>query len=425
MPSRIIVAVIVVHGVDGAFHVVVIGLRRRSFVSICTLSMAAHHDRLSVQELAKLEAMMRKDKTAPEALKALQNARAREGRTGPSRSSVYRFFHGDTYSRQESEARGRPEALTLQALKVIDRIRKRLLCEADSDYLVTWDDICEAAKKELRAKGLLGKRQPMWSARAVARKMRTKLQVGKRPARARIARTEHDERRRHEQAKEWQRYHPSWWEKSIHAYIDNKVFVLARTAKDKKLMRQTRVTYHLRKPSEGSSKGCVVPKTKKMLHGMRSVDVTAAVAGDKIIMWHVDARPWSGLSAQAMYKKLGQALRKHWGSKRRYRVVEDGDPKGFQSRVGKAEKDAQHIVSWTLPPRSPDLMPLDFSLWSEIESRVLDADAGASETGRSYEKRLRAVATSLPKAIVSDAVRSMAKRVRLVAEAKGKHISVD
>ena len=102
--------------------------------------MPSHHDRLSVQELAKLEAMMRKDKTAPNALRALQGARAREGRTGPSRSSVYRFFHGDTYSRQESEARGRPEAITLQALKVIDRIRKRLLCDADSDYVVTWDD---------------------------------------------------------------------------------------------------------------------------------------------------------------------------------------------------------------------------------------------------------------------------------------------
>jgi hypothetical protein len=368
---------------------------------------------------------MRKDKSAPDALRTLQNARVRKGRTGPSRSSVYRFFHGDTYSRHESEARGRPEALTLQALKVIDSVRKRLLCEAESDYVVTWDDICAAAKKELRAKGLLGKRQAMWSVRAVARKMRTKLRVGKRPARARIARTARDERRRHEQAKEWAQYRPSWWEKDIHAYIDNKVFVLARTAKDKKLMRQARVTYHLRKPSEGSNPGCVVPKTKKMLHGMRSVDITAAVAGGKIIMWHVNARPWSGLSAQAMYKKLGQALRKHWGSKRHYRVVEDGDPKGFQTRVGKAEKDAQHIVSWTLPPRSPDLMPLDFCLWSEIESRVLEADMGASESRRSYEKRLRAVAKALPKAIVSDAVRSMAKRIRLVAEAKGKHISVD
>ena len=50
-----------------------------------SLSMAVHHDRMSVKELAKLEAMMREDKIAPEALHALQNTRAREGRTGPSR----------------------------------------------------------------------------------------------------------------------------------------------------------------------------------------------------------------------------------------------------------------------------------------------------------------------------------------------------
>ena len=70
---------------------------RAQAVALCIFSalpMAVHHDRMSVQELAKLEAMMRKGKTAPEALRALQNTRAREGRTGPSLSGI-RFLCSD------------------------------------------------------------------------------------------------------------------------------------------------------------------------------------------------------------------------------------------------------------------------------------------------------------------------------------------
>ena len=98
------------------------------------------------------------------------------------------------------------------------------------------------------------------------------------------------------------------------AYIDNKTFVVARTAKDKKLMRSTRISHHLRKPDEGAAPGCVVPKKSRMYHGLKSLEVTAAVAKGRIIMWHVSKKPWCGAVAAAMYEKLGQALRKTWGT---------------------------------------------------------------------------------------------------------------
>ena len=125
--------------------------------------------------------------------------------------------------------------------------------------------------------------------------------------------------------------------------------------------------------------GFVLPRKNHMLLGLQSIDVTAAVAQDRIILWHVN-ESWNGAKAAEMYAKLGAALRATWGNKRAFRVVEDGDTKGFQSNKGKCATEEQRIESWMLSPRSPGLMPLDFSLWDEIERRALACNVSKAET---------------------------------------------
>ena len=70
-------------------------------------------------------------------------------------------------------------------------------------------------------------------------------------------------------------------------------------------------------------------------------------------------------------RKAREALRGTYGQKRQYIVVEDGDTKGYQSSAGKQTKRAEKITSMMLPPRSPGWMPLDYSIWREIDRRVL------------------------------------------------------
>ena len=72
-----------------------------------------------------------------------------------------------------------------------------------------------------------------------------------------------------------------------------------------------------------------------------------------------------------MHAALGKSMRKRYGEKRKFSVVEDGDTKGFQSSKGKQAKLQEHIRSWMLPPRSLGLMPLDYCLWNEMEDRAL------------------------------------------------------
>ena len=177
----------------------------------------------------------------------------------------------------------------------------------------------------------------------------------------------------------------------------------------------------MRTPAEGRQQGFVLPKKNRMLLGVPSIDVTAAVAHDQIIMWHVNRGPWNGEKAAEMYAKLGEALRKKWGRKRAFRVVEDGDTKGFQSSKGKEAKKAQKIESWMLPPRSPGWMPLDYCLWDEIEGRVLHKKANADETQSTFEARLRRTALRLPQQLMKSCLGKMKETIDSIVASAGKH----
>ena len=129
--------------------------------------------------------------------------------------------------------------------------------------------------------------------------------------------------------------------------------------------------------------------------------------------------------AEAMYADLGKALRKVWGPKRKFRVVEDGDRKGFQSGKGKDEKKAQKIESWGLPVRTPEWMPLDFSLWAEIEERVLGNHNYTDETAKAYKARVRRVAATLSRPMVKRVLARVPEQIVATDEAKGKHLKRD
>ena len=78
-----------------------------------------------------------------------------------------------------------------------------------------------------------------------------------------------------------------------------------------------------------------------------------------------------------------------------------------------------------LPRYSPDLNPLDYSLWSAILDRMAERAPKGRETVEAYKKRLRRTALRLPKAVVVKALRNMKKRIHAVYQAKGKDIDCD
>ena len=85
----------------------------------------------------------------------------------------------------------------------------------------------------------------------------------------------------------------------------------------------------------------------------------------------------------------------------------------------------QKIQSWMLPPRSPGWMPLDYSLWAEIERRVLGKQLKADEPLESYRKRLHMTAKRLPRRIILGVLGKMKENIEATVVSGGKNTKME
>ena len=117
-----------------------------------------------------------------------------------------------------------------------------------------------------------------------------------------------------------------------------------------------------------------------------------------------------------------KALKKTWGTRRSYCVVEDGDRKGNQSGKGIRAKAEANIRAQTLPPRTPSWMPLDYSVWNEIlRRRDESSPRSGTESKAHYVSRLEKTARSLPRGYVKKVTNKMKDNIKDVVDAGGYH----
>ena len=119
--------------------------------------------------------------------------------------------------------------------------------------------------------------------------------------------------------------------------------------------------------------------------------------------------------------RSGSALRSVacGGDRPRYRIVEDGDRAGNYSTKGVEAKKRAKLTPWKLPPRSPSLMPMDYSIWARIMTDVIENAPAATETKAAFKARLHAAATSLPRGYVRSVIRRMRENLQALVSAKG------
>ena len=90
-----------------------------------------------------------------------------------------------------------------------------------------------------------------------------------------------------------------------------------------------------------------------------------------------------------------------------------------------AAKKSAGIHTLDLPKRSPDLMPLDFAFWKNLNKRMRvqerDWPDSKRETRSQYLARLRRTALATPAQFIHSIMGGMQKRCRLCEEAKGGH----
>ena len=218
----------------------------------------------SQEERSMMDKSQKQGNAPQDILRPMAHQRRRRGEKPPSSSAVYRYLKGETYDNTAEETRGRPSKFGRREMAVYDRARRKLQAEAANEFVVTWGDIAERGRKELRKRKLLDPSEGGLSAEWLRKRMRADLGVGKRPAPQLPVRTKDEEKRRLRRARVWSKFPKSFWVDSagngIHCYIDNKKLVMARTAAQRKRARQARVRHHLRKPEERTMEGYTVPK---------------------------------------------------------------------------------------------------------------------------------------------------------------------
>ena len=346
----------------------------------------------------------------------LAKVRARRGIEAPSVRSIQRAVGGSTFQRGAAEKRGRKKKLSPKNVRHINITRKSLIKEAKGEREVHWGEIIKKA------------RVPNVDATTASRALAAAgFDVKARRPREKPLRTTEHQEERVAMCKKWMRYPKSYFTERVDLIMDNKKFEIPTSAIGKRYSNCKRVRFHLRSKSEGLADGFTKPSVKRhRVNVGGKVDVCAGVINGKIRLWHyLPKKNWSGAVAADAYKgPIAKALKAHRGDKAKYLVLEDNDPTGYKSGKAKAAKKDLNIHALDYPRHSPDLNPMDFFVWSEVERRMAK-NQPKKETQVQYKARLRRVAMAIPEALVRSAVGSIMKRAKLVVEAKGRDIARD
>lgn len=157
-----------------------------------------------------------------------------------------------------------------------------------------------------------------------------------------------------------------------------------------------------------------------------SAFVLGGIIGDRVRVWHYIETTWNGATAASMYEgPIQEALSRHRPNKGTWRIAEDNDPVGFKSGKAEAMKKKLGMVAIEWPKYSPDLMPLDFTLWANVEKRARAAVGKRRVSASEYKRILRETALGLPAREVRKAVASMRKRIQACYEHEGGNIPRD
>jgi len=374
--------------------------------------MAPH---LSPVELDFIRGLVGKGFSPMEVHLKLKARRKRSHKDAPDLTTVRRAVRGVTHLAGRKEKRGRKRKLGPLTLRRIDKARKDLVKKAAGEHEVHMDQIMSKA----RVRNV----DPSTVSRALHQ-----LGVEWRAPREKPARSKEDMQERVSICSKWKYLPEDYFTDKLDLIMDNKKFDVPTYARAARYQKMRRVRGHYRKKSEGLSPEFVKPSARKnKLNPGAKVEVCAGIIDCKVKLWHyLGSGNWCGEKAAKLYRgPISRALQRHRGAKDIYRILEDNDPTGYKSRKGLAAKAEEHIQPIAFPRYSPDLNPLDFFLWSEVERRMALKVPKNRESVAAYKVRLRRTAMNIPEDVVRRAVLKMKSKAAEVVEAKGADIASD
>jgi hypothetical protein len=356
-------------------------------------------------------------RTTPlEIWKKLKAARSKCKVAPPDLTSVRRFLKGKTHRQDIEENRGRTPTFTRRNVLKMDKVRKELIAKSDGEWEVHWEDVMKKA------------RVPKADFTTVARSFsREDLSVEWRTPREKPLRgPEHIDERR-EACRQWRHRRNDYFTDTVDLIMDNTTWNVPATVRARKYLNQRKVRGHLRTRSEGLQTGFTKPSGKK--HNMNTgakLKLVAGVSNCKIVLWHYLDGPWNGEAPASVYRgPITKILKSKRGDKKTYVVLEDNDPVGYKSNKAIQAKKENGIVAMHFPRYSPDLNPLDYFVWQEVESRMAKNTPKKLESVDAFKQRLRRTALAVPEAVIRKGLENMKKRIQNCYENGGRFVTWD
>ena len=354
-------------------------------------------------------------KSSADIYNSISNCRTKQGVAMVNITAIRRYMRGRSHKRGPVETRGRKRAFSRRNVLAMDAARRKFIKETKGGRPARWGAI--------RAKARAPKAHRTTVARAFAREG---LDVKSRRCREKPPRTAEHEQERVDVCGRMRHWPLKRFLEDIDMIIDNKCFKIPTTPAARALRLKQKMTNQLRTRAEGLQTNFTKPKAalhRRSLGG--AVTLCAGISNCRIVLWEY-VHAWNGQVAADMYKgPIMKSLTKHRTVKPSYLLAEDNDPTGYKSGKAMAEKRRLGIRTIQWPRYSPDLMPLDFSLWTSIEERVAETAPKGNESVAAFKKRLRRVALATPETTVRAAVSAMRTRAAQIWEAKGKDIARD
>ena len=377
--------------------------------------MAPH---LTKPELDLIITMYGQGKSSTDIHARIVRDRGRKGVQPPELQAITRAIMGRTHRRGAKEMRGRKPKWSPAHAHKVNNTRKRLYKEADGEEELHWADVIKKAR--------VPKIHP---SNALHHFKKAGIPVAARRPREKPMRDAKVKRERAKKSRKMAKKPYRFYTDDLDAIIDNKKFEIPSTVRGKKYKKMRAVRFHLRTPSEGIKQGFTKPSAKKNRVNLGGyVSVCAGIINNRIKIWHYlpTDRNWSAEVAEELYNgPIIAALRRNRGQKRKYRIIEDNDPTGYKSNLAIATKAELKIVPEDWPRYSPDLNPLDFFIWNEVEVRMSKTRAPTSETLEHYKARLRRCAMAIPARVIKKAVASIRDRAAAIAKENGGDIPRD
>jgi len=371
--------------------------------------MAPH---LSPAEL-DLIAMAVGEQKAPKEIHALISAKRRARKVDPPKIwAVRRAVKGTTHLRDRAETRGRKPKKTPEVVRRCIRVRKQLVQRAKAEYEVTREMLCKKARVKVHPCTCS---RHMNACGIVWRRLREKPPL----------QTKHEEARL-DVCRKWKQKPAEYWCENVDLIIDAKKFPIPTNAHAMKRLRSLRVRGVFRAKHEGFDRGMTKPSARKhKFNPGGQVHILAGICNDRVVLWEEIRGRWRASAAAAMYSgPMKRALEKHRPGKRSWLIMEDNDPAGFKSSKARAAKKEAGMKTLDQPAYSPDLNPLDFSIWAAVSDEALKRKP-VSKTVKDFKHKLRRVALRLPRRFVKKAVMNIRERAKAIFEAGGKHVSCD